>query len=95
MLMEYADRGSLEEAIEAKRFQRRSDKSQLDMVRPLVFLRSCCRSARSACVTRPPVVACLPAQKPTPDTACLITSDIESEDLGDWYILVLPLPFRL
>jgi hypothetical protein len=33
MLLEYADRGSLEEAIQNKRFQRKSDKSQLDMVR--------------------------------------------------------------
>lgn len=34
MLLEYADRGSLEEAIQGRRFQRKSDKSQLDMVRP-------------------------------------------------------------
>lgn len=35
MLLEYADRGSLEEAIQNRRFQRKSDKSQLDMVCPL------------------------------------------------------------
>jgi serine/threonine protein kinase len=40
MLLEYADRGSLEEAIQNRRFQRKSDKSQLDMVRP-VFCMSC------------------------------------------------------
>jgi hypothetical protein len=34
MLLEYADRGSLEEAIQNRRFQRKSDKSTLDMVRP-------------------------------------------------------------
>ena len=34
MLLEYADRGSLEQAVKAKRFVRRPS-SQLDMVRPL------------------------------------------------------------
>ncbi len=33
MLLEYADRGSLEQAIQAKRFSRKTDKTQLDMVR--------------------------------------------------------------
>lgn len=33
MLLEYADKGSLEEAIQNKSFQRKSDNSQLDMVR--------------------------------------------------------------
>jgi hypothetical protein len=36
MLLEYADRGSLEEAIQNRRFQRKSDKSLLDMVRPVL-----------------------------------------------------------
>lgn len=33
MLLEYADRGSLEEAIAQKRFRRKSDRSQTDLVR--------------------------------------------------------------
>ncbi len=33
MLLEYADRGSLEQAIQGKRFTRKNDKTKLDMVR--------------------------------------------------------------
>lgn len=61
MLLEYADRGSLEEAIQAKRFQRRSDKSQLDMVQALHHFKRSSEQACAACAVGPSRHHCLPA----------------------------------
>ncbi len=50
MLLEYADRGSLEQAIQNRRFMRKPDRSQLDMVRaPLVITQAyiCCMNQQT------------------------------------------------
>jgi hypothetical protein len=57
MLLEYADRGSLEEAIQNRRFQRKSDKSQLDMVCHMSCvscLLSCGTAVFDLCICRRP-----------------------------------------